>query len=224
MEVVGLAEHARRAIGELRRAPDDSERERGWRTLERAFGDLVGTARSFGESAVAVALGAWERSVATREAATLDSLDEAAAALADPALSGPGLRERLEQLGERKQPQEREPAQPERAAPPSGPSAPSAPPEPPAPRPARPTPTGVELRAMLESGISELDQLDQRPLTPPVPLPQERVVPIETLLYRGDAALRRAREIRDEIRATGGPPEPDTLDELFALLDLVQAR
>jgi hypothetical protein len=77
---------------------------------------------------------------------------------------------------------------------------------------------------MLQSGISELGQLDQRPLTPAVPLPQERVVPIETLLYRGDSALRRAREIRDEIRAGGGSPSAETLDELFALLDLVRAE
>ena len=77
---------------------------------------------------------------------------------------------------------------------------------------------------MLQSGISELRRLDERPLTPPVPLAQERVVPIETLLYRGDAALRRAREIRDEIRAGTGTPDAETLDELFALLDLVQAK
>jgi hypothetical protein len=80
----------------------------------------------------------------------------------------------------------------------------------------------MELRDLLQSGISGLGDLDERPLTPAVPLAQERIVPIETLVYSGEAALRRAREIRDEIRASGGAPEPETLDELFALLDLVR--
>jgi hypothetical protein len=91
-------------------------------------------------------------------------------------------------------------------------------------RPANRTPTGSELRELLQTGISGLGGLDERPLTPPVPIPQERVVPIETLIYSGSAALRRAREIRDQIRASGGTPEPETLDELFALLDLVNAE
>ncbi len=45
------------------------------------------------------------------------------------------------------------------------------------------------------------------------------VVPIEQLLYRGRAALTRAAEIRDDIRARG-TAAPELLDELFALLDL----
>ena len=57
-----------------------------------------------------------------------------------------------------------------------------------------------------------------------VPLIHELVLPIETLLYRGDSALRRAREIRDEIRSGGGAPSAETLDELFALLDLAGAE
>jgi hypothetical protein len=242
IEIVGLAEHARRVIGDVRRAPDDSERDRGWRSLERAFSSLVDTARSFGESAVAGALGAWERAVASREQGSLDALDRAASALADPHLPGSTLEQRLQELGGSGQP-------PTGAAePPSPPvtetDTPEAPPhsetaEPTAARPAspeakapepsprrtvRPTPTGVELREMLASGIDELGQLDRRPLTPPVPLPQERVVPIETLLYRGDSALRRAREIREEIKAGGGTASPEHLDELFALLDLVQTK
>ena len=48
IEIVGLAEHARRVIGDVRRARDDMERDRGWRALERAFGSIVDTARSFG--------------------------------------------------------------------------------------------------------------------------------------------------------------------------------
>jgi chemotaxis protein histidine kinase CheA len=253
IEVVGLAEHARRVIADVRGAPDDSERDRGWRALERAFGSLVETARSFGESAVAGALGAWERAVAKREAESLDSLDRAAEALSDPAMPASTLEHRLQRLGDRpdtrdaglaatdtapagEHPQSAPLAQPADASRESaetpGPAHPPAPqpaaaarastPRP--PRSAKPTPTGIELREMLQSGITELGQLDERPLTAPIPLAQERVVPIETLLYRGDAALERARAIRDEIRASGGTPSAENLDELFALLDLVRAE
>ena len=194
---------------------------------------------------IAAALGAWESAVSRRDSETLTSLDEAAMALTDPDTPASTLQQRLEQLGGTT-PAEVEPpavaaadltadSAPERKAPAASASAAEfdaefpAPPgwdEPP-PTPRRPvsrTPTGSDLRDMLASGISGLRDLDERPMTPPVPLPTERVVPIETLVYTGEAALRRAREIRDEIRASGSPPEPDTLDELFALLDLVKAE
>ena len=224
LEVVGLAEHARRVIGDLRGAPDDSERDRGWRALERSFGSLLETSRSFGESAVAAALGAWERAVARRDADSLDSLDRAAAALADPATPGSSLEQRLEELKPRAEAAPAPPAPPTPPAAPARAEAPAAAPHERPPRSTKATPTGVELRELLQSGISELGQLDQRPLTPAVPLAHERVVPIETLLYRGDSALRRAREIRDEIRSAGGAPSAETLDELFALLDLAGAE
>ncbi|HUF30031.1 MAG TPA: hypothetical protein VMM77_05140, partial [Gemmatimonadaceae bacterium] len=264
IEVVSLAEHARRVIGDVRRAPDESERDRGWRALERAFGSLAETARSFGETAVAGALAAWERAVAKRDADTLGSLDAAAEALADPELPRTTLHDRLGRPGEDA------PAAEEKAfqAPPAAAAAPddtadstpvptktpevtvmrgdpvpreagsadSAPREAedgekveqereertPPPRPRSRTPTGVELRDLLQSGISGFDDLEQRPLAKPVPLAHERVVPIETLLYRGDSALKRARELRDEIKAGGASPPPEALDELFALLDLVR--
>jgi hypothetical protein len=230
IEVVSLAEHARRVIGDVRRAPDESERDRGWRALERAFGTLADTARSFGETAVAGALGAWERAVAKRDADTLVSLDAAAAALADPELPRSTLHDRVGR------PAEDAPAASEKPVQTAPAAAVAAPGEAeggekverekeepaPAPRPRNRTPTGVELRDLLQTGISGFDDLEQRPLAKPVPLAQERVVPIETLLYRGDSALKRARELRDEIKAGGASPAPEALDELFALLDLVR--
>ena len=67
---------------------------------------------------------------------------------------------------------------------------------------------------MLQQGISGLGGLDRRPLSEPAP------VPITSLLYNGRAALGRAIEIRDSLRSHGGPPDPDSLAELFDLLDL----
>jgi len=49
--------------------------------------------------------------------------------------------------------------------------------------------------------------------------PAQGLVSIESLLYRGDSALTRARALRDTLRATGAPPA-DTLAELYDLLDL----
>ncbi len=58
-----------------------------------------------------------------------------------------------------------------------------------------------------------------RPLSEPVPV-EETLVPIESLIYRGEAALRRARELRDDLRGQEAPPR-EALEELYDLLDLV---
>jgi chemotaxis protein histidine kinase CheA len=103
----------------------------------------------------------------------------------------------------------------------------------------RPTPPkGPALRAALETGITQLSELADRPLTelspeadsrqevitPTVRVTQDAngVVAIETLLYRGPAALSRARTLGQMLRATaaGNPPGQDVLDELYDLLDL----
>lgn len=47
------------------------------------------------------------------------------------------------------------------------------------------------------------------------------VVPIEELLYRGDAALRRALELRERVEAPGG--DADALAELFDLVELAMS-
>jgi HPt (histidine-containing phosphotransfer) domain-containing protein len=51
---------------------------------------------------------------------------------------------------------------------------------------------------------------------------EQGVVPIEALLYRGEAALARARVVRDSLRHTEHPA-PDSLAELYDLLDLATA-
>ena len=82
------------------------------------------------------------------------------------------------------------------------------------------TPTGQELKDFLDRGIETLGRLEDKPLREPTPLPDEAVVPIQDLLYRGRAAVERARTLRDELRRRGGSPSQDVIDELYDLLDL----
>jgi hypothetical protein len=107
------------------------------------------------------------------------------------------------------------------------------------PTPARP-PSGAALVALLETGISgmasltaslaggALDEPAPAPAVPPRATEPEaavdaarEVVPIDRLVYRGPAALERARAVRDELRAAPRPPDDALLDELFDLLDLI---
>ncbi|MEO8192250.1 MAG: hypothetical protein ABI681_00265 [Gemmatimonadales bacterium] len=79
---------------------------------------------------------------------------------------------------------------------------------------------GLELRALLNTSISQLGAVsgETRRRTPtPIPLPPP--VDIDTLVYRGRAALERAVEIRNEIRNSGRPPRRSAIEEL---LDLVE--
>jgi hypothetical protein len=82
------------------------------------------------------------------------------------------------------------------------------------------TPTGRELKEFLDQGIESLGRLEDKPLREPTPLPDEAIVPIQELLYRGRAAVERARTLRDELRRHGRSPPQDVIDELYDLLDL----
>lgn len=89
-------------------------------------------------------------------------------------------------------------------------------------------PSGRALAELLQSSLSGFDALADEPLGDVVPAAAPRtaaatdeggVVPVETLVYRGRAALARARDLRDRLRRQ---PVPDRalLDELYDLLDL----
>jgi hypothetical protein len=41
-------------------------------------------------------------------------------------------------------------------------------------------------------------------------------------MYRGQAALERAIELRDALRRAGGSPAPEVLEEIYDLLDLAR--
>jgi hypothetical protein len=83
----------------------------------------------------------------------------------------------------------------------------------------RPTPArGQELRALLDTSITQLGAVSGavRRKTPPMPAP----VGIDTLLYRGQSALQKALELREEIVSSEGDIPRAKLDELLDLVAL----
>jgi hypothetical protein len=73
---------------------------------------------------------------------------------------------------------------------------------------------------LLGRGIDALDVLVARPIARPVAFGAMEVVPVETLLYRGRAALERAAALREQIKASGGVASPAALDEMYDLIGL----
>jgi chemotaxis protein histidine kinase CheA len=197
MEVVSQAEHLRRLVADARQARDPAARDRLGRELRVALRALDAGAVSFAEERVArIARDAAVNAVSL-EPRMLDSLDRLASLLADTRLDTNDLARELDQLGRAPQP----------AQPTAGSRRPM-------------TPTGRELKEFLGRGIETLGRLQDTPLREATPLPDETIVPIQDLLYRGRAAVERARALRDELRRHGGTPPKDVIDELYDLLDL----
>jgi chemotaxis protein histidine kinase CheA len=212
LEVVSQAEHLRVLIAECSSAPDSAAVGRLGRALRSGVRALQAAADSFGQRELAQFLGrAAERLLArpTPSGPALDprvvvSLSDIATLLADPATPPDTVSKRVAELS---------------ASTASGLTPPTSQPAV-TPQRRQPTPTGRELQTFLQSGISGFSTLAERPLSQPVPIVDEAVVPIQTLLYSGRGALDRARELRQEIATHGGSPSPDALAELFDLLDL----
>ncbi|HTI63249.1 MAG TPA: Hpt domain-containing protein [Gemmatimonadaceae bacterium] len=97
---------------------------------------------------------------------------------------------------------------------------PAPPPPPPRPMPREP----VNAASLIDSTLFALDELEPAAFADRVAIPEDTVVPIESLLYRGRAALERAVEIRDALRSSGSYDDREALDELFDLLDLARAE
>lgn len=81
------------------------------------------------------------------------------------------------------------------------------------------TPTGADLQAFLADGIAGFQRLEREPLGEPTPV-EDVIVSIESLLYDRDGALRRARELRQELRERNAPAPQETLEEIFDLLEM----
>ena len=76
---------------------------------------------------------------------------------------------------------------------------------------------GRELHDLLGTSIAQLGGVSRATRRTPVPSPP---VLIDTLLYRGRAALDRALEIRATARQTGQAPTAETIGELLDLIGL----
>lgn len=82
---------------------------------------------------------------------------------------------------------------------------------------------GQELHALINTSIAQLGAVsgEGRRKTP-VPLPPP--VPIDTLVYKGRAALDRALEVRQEIVASGRNPDSGVFGELLDLIALASTE
>lgn len=247
LEMVGHGEHLRRLISDARNSPDPGTLDRSRRALRRALASVRNTAESFGEDAIADTVTALAESLTTLATPELSVLTGLAELLSSPGHDSQRLRTELPRLlagrVERAraaftespsagtelpwiEPPQAAPARPEPPRPQAGFAPPrpadvrprpTMPPAPAAPPPA--APAGVGLASLLDLGIASVEDLAERPLSAPVPV-EETLVPIESLVYRGEAAWRRALELRDDLRKQATPPR-DALEELYDLLDLV---
>jgi len=254
LELVSLGEHLRQVVDAARGAPagDSDAQSRARRELRRALRALEGAAESFGEHDVAEFIRGHRESADHVDFLGLAALQDLAGVLSAPGTQGEKLRERLRELSHGRDfassigegfGAEAPPASPiARPVPAPAPApanvsasypppAPSAAPQPaPQPAPPRaPTPVHVEAldrsaAALIDSSIAALESLEQHPFATPVAIPEDAVVPIESLLYRGRAALDRALEIRDQLKRAGPVSDPSALEELFDLLELARAE
>ena len=246
LEMVGQGEYLRGLVADVRSAGDPGATDRARRTLRRALAAVRTTAESFGERAIAETVAAVGDSLATLDASALAVLTGLAELLTTPGHDSQRLRSELPRLLAGRAERDRAGALPADsrvqqsptptmwpdAARPEGTRQPGAAPagglwhQPPAgrpaaaqPPPAAPAAAPAGLASLLDLGIASVEELDVRPLSDAVPV-EETVVPIESLIYRGDAALQRARELRDDLRRLDTPPR-EALEELYDLLDLV---
>jgi chemotaxis protein histidine kinase CheA len=203
LEAVSLAEHLRRCLADGTSAQGPVAQERAGRELRRAMRALELVATSFGEQHVARFVAAATEAAVQLEPSALASVGAAARLLSDPTSTASQI---AEQLG----------GTAPVVAPPAVP-----PPATPAVVPPTSAPAATNgLQALLAQGLAGLGAIETTPLVAPVDIADATVVPIERLVYRGRAALARAQELRDRIKARG-TAGTEELDELFDLLDLV---
>jgi Hpt domain len=204
LELVSLGEHLHRVLDAMR-SGGQSAGGRVRRDLSRALHAIQAAATSFGERGVAEFIATRAATAESGDEQSLTGLSALAAILTAPGGEGDDLRRRLRGLVGTESP-----AAGEAGAATSAESTTS--------------PTGGPSPSLLDSTIDALDALGENPFAEPVPIPEDTVVPIDTLLYRGRAALDRAVEIRDDLRRRGASSDQAALDELFDLLDLARAE
>ncbi|HVT39818.1 MAG TPA: Hpt domain-containing protein [Gemmatimonadaceae bacterium] len=111
------------------------------------------------------------------------------------------------------------------AAPPKQ-AMPATPPTPAAPITAAPhsATSGAVLQDLLGAGIAGLAGLNSEPMSQPVNLDDESVVPIEDLVYNRPGALRRALELGSAFKRSAKQASPESLAELYDLLELAARK
>lgn len=240
LEVVSQAEHLRRLVAEGRQATDAASRDRLSRELRAAVRALARGAQSFGAVEISNLFIAAERGAAALDAPVLELLDQAGRLLAASGASPQTIAAQFvalsDELSKRRTPSATLSLTPPRAATPAAaptrsptPVAASAPAAPRAPTPAPvaaggKAPSGAALRDLLATGLAGLEPLGETRLAEPLVGPEDDVLPIEDLTYRGKDALARAMEISDGLRQSSNPPDPAVLAELYDLLQLAAAE
>ncbi len=222
LEVVSQAEHLRRLVADGRGAIDAATRDRVGRELRTAVRALARAAQSFSATDIANLFLAAERGAAALDQRALWVLDEAGTELSRPGGGPEDVAPRFANLLVRLN-----------GTPPAPVTA-----TPARQRRANPTPIagltngfgkaplgtkGAELQQLLASGIAGLDPLGTAQLAAPASMPDDDVVPIEDLLYRGKDALKVAMALGERLRDASTPADPETLAELYDLLQLASA-
>jgi hypothetical protein len=190
---------------------------------------LQSSAASFGEQTIADLIGIRVESLGDLDARMLASLDDVASALVQPTIQTDKLTARLREFSGVKAPSKRTSAEVREIPVESVPDPVRREPDAVAPNPISLLDSALDsalgsAASLIDSGLSALEALSTEPWVPPVAIPEEAVVPIESLLYRGRAALDRAAELRDQMRRAGSTIDKADLEELFDLLELARAE
>lgn len=214
MEVVSQAEHLRRLLADVRLAHDVPTRQRLGHELRSSVRALGRAAESFGETTIAMTMQALMEGASMLEGRAIATLEQASALLTNS--GDESLATEFERLlaGRASRPV----VAPKVTEAPSAPAvieAPSA--------PLAAAPSGSDLHSLLGQGITGLSALDREPLSEPTEIEDDGVVAIQDLLYRGPAALKRARELSAALKNSTAP-DAETLAELYDLLELAAAE
>jgi len=216
LELVNLGEHLKEVVAAARAVPDPASAGRVQRELRRVLHAIEALAVSFGEHDVAEFVRAHAPATEKADVLGFTSLGELASVLAEPGAQGSRLRARLRELSGGREIATSIGSGFGHEPPPGAASG---------PRRSGSTRRSDATAALLDSGIAALELISSAaPLAPRATIPEEAgpIIPIQSLLYHGRSALDRAVEIRDGIRHSGPPTDPDALEELFDLLELAR--
>ncbi len=242
LEMVSLSEHLRQVLDAARTAEDAAALSRVRRDLRRALRAMQLAAESFGELELAHLIERQSASADPTDRGSLATLAALATVASEAPEPGVSLESRLRHViaGTAAKPaattRPAAPAAPAAVPPapaaPAAVAAPTAPPRPaaPAPAPAAPRPLAAAaadhlpaIGSLIDSSLAALESFTAQPFARPTPIPETTVVPIESLLYRGRAALDRAIEVSDVLRRAAPGSDAAALAELFDLLELARA-